>query len=61
MPSKYTINEKTTFVDANGNVYGLMQPIKLSDWQLDQLPDVHVNPFLQLTSRTDSTPASSAV
>jgi hypothetical protein len=33
------VSDDWLFVDSNCNVYGLMQPIKLSDWQLDQLPD----------------------
>lgn len=27
------------FADSDSKIYGLMQPIKLSDWQLNQLPD----------------------
>jgi len=33
------ISDDWLFVDANSKIYGLMQPIKLSDWQLNQLPD----------------------
>jgi hypothetical protein len=32
------VSDDWLFVDPECNVYGLMQPIKLSDWQLDQLP-----------------------
>jgi len=33
------ISDDWLFVDSNSKIYGLMQPIKLSDWQLNQLPD----------------------
>jgi hypothetical protein len=32
------VSDDWMFVDQDQKVYGLMQPIKLSDWQLDQLP-----------------------
>ena len=33
------ISDDWLFVDPDGKGHGLLQPIKLSDWQLDQLPD----------------------
>lgn len=33
------VSDDWLFVDSEGKIYGLMQPIKLSDWQLNQLPD----------------------
>lgn len=33
------VSDDWLFVDSDNNIYGLMQPIKLSDWQLKQLPD----------------------
>lgn len=33
------VSDDWLFVDPNGKIYGLMQPIKLSDWQLSQLPN----------------------
>jgi hypothetical protein len=33
------ISDDWLFVDSESRIYGLMQPIKLSDWQLNQLPD----------------------
>jgi hypothetical protein len=32
------ISDDWLFIDSDSAVYGLMQPIKLSDWQLNQLP-----------------------
>jgi hypothetical protein len=33
------VSDDWLFVDSDNKIYGLMQPIKLSDWQLKQLPD----------------------
>ena len=33
------VSDDWLFVDSDSKIYGLMQPIKLSDWQLDQLPE----------------------
>ena len=41
------ISDDWLFVDSDSRIYGLMQPIKLSDWQLNQLPD-----YQQRVSRT---------
>jgi hypothetical protein len=33
------VSDDWLFADSDGKIYGLMQPIKLSDWQLNQLPE----------------------
>lgn len=36
------VSDEWLYVDSSSKIYGLMQPIKLSDWQLRQLPEYHV-------------------
>jgi hypothetical protein len=43
------ISDDWLFIDPNSRIYGLMQPIKLSDWQVNQLP--HYQPRISRTKQ----------
>lgn len=45
------ISDDWLFVDSNSKIHGLMQPIKLSDWQFNQLPEYQskITPKKKLT------------